>query len=207
MEQDVGNNNERDAKWKRSVNFACVHFLRKALWRQGAASNDIVDSLAAELTEKIFHWTDWCENLRGDSEVVSRAIRYLTEQHDGPWKGADWFVDSIQLLIQLAVPENILDEDSVAFLYDVQQGISQSIQTAPIRKEELRITDSMTKQIKLFQEAGCEYGTVSDLLDLVESLFHGERLQDYQKELLLVAATAAPFTRVERIRRKIDKPD
>ncbi|EJL90444.1 hypothetical protein PMI16_01842 [Herbaspirillum sp. CF444] len=207
MAQDVGSDSERDAKWKRSVNFSCIHFLRKVLWRQGAASNDIVDSLAAELTEKIFHWSDWCENLRGDAEIVSRAIQYLAEQHDGPWRGVDWFVNSIQLLIQLAVPENVLDENSVDFLYDVQQGISQSIQTAPIRKEELRITDSMAKQIKLLQEAGCEYGAVSDLLELVESVFHGERLEGYQKELLLVAATAAPFVRVERIERKIDKLD
>ena len=69
------------------------------------------------------------------------------------------------------------------------------------------ITEAIAGEIKLLQEAGCEYGVVSDLLDLAEKVFHGENLDEFQKELLLTAATAAPFVRQERIQRKIDNPN
>lgn len=201
------NDDEQAAKWRRSINFSCIWFLKKALWRQGAASNDIVDTLAGELTDKIFYLAERCYEMRGEVEILTRAIRYLTEQHDGPWRGAEWFENSLQLLIELAVPENALDEDSSEFLSDVQQGVSQSLQSAPVRKSDLRITEAIAGEIKLLQEAGCEYGVVSDLLDLAEKVFHGENLDEFQKELLLTAATAAPFVRQERIQRKIDNPN
>jgi hypothetical protein len=194
---------ENETQWKRSIVFSCRQFLRTALWRQGAASNDIVDTLSDELAEKVSHLAGWCNEQRGDAEIVDRAIRYLTIHHDGPWKGVDWFVDSLSILVEIAVPNSGMDEDTAEFLADMQVGISQSQQTAPTAKEKLRITDEIAQDVRMLQEAGCEFGIVSALLDLSESIFHGEILTEEQNELLLTAATAAPFSRQERMSRKL----
>ncbi|WP_211471516.1 hypothetical protein [Collimonas humicola] len=195
---------ENKANWKRSINYACMHFLQEALRRQGAASNDIVDTLAAELTEKVWHLAEWCQEQRGDAEILSRAISYLTIHHDGPWKGPDWFVDALHILIEIAVPMTGMDETTAEFLMDMQRGISQSQQNAPTYRANLRVTDEVASDARMLQEAGCEYGIVSSLLDLNEAIFHGEVLTENQHDLLLTAATAAPFTRQERLSRKID---
>jgi hypothetical protein len=71
----------------------------------------------------------------------------------------------------------------------------------------LRFTDEIAKDVRTLQDAGCEYGLVSSLLDMNEAIFHGESLSEHRRELLLTAATAAPFVRQERINRKIDACD
>lgn len=195
---------ENKADWTRSINYACMHFLRVVLWRQGAASNDIVDTLAVELAKKIEHLAEWCQEQRGDTKVLSRAISYLATHHDGPWKGPDWFVDSLHILIEIAVPNTGLDNTTAEFLVDMQRGISQSQQNAPTARESLRVTDEVARDVRVLQEAGCEYGLVSSLLDLNEAIFHGDVLTESQNGLLLTAAAAAPFARQERLFRKID---
>lgn len=66
MNQDTNVDEKLNSDWKRSVNFSCLWFLRKVLWRQGAASNDLIDTMAAEMTEKVLHFAGWCHDMRGD---------------------------------------------------------------------------------------------------------------------------------------------
>jgi hypothetical protein len=171
---------------------------------QGAESNDLVETLANELTERVAYLAEWCDEQRGDATIVTRAIAYLETHHDGPWRGTDWFVHSLAMLIEIAVPNSGLDEGAAEFLSDMQEGIATSYESAPVRKSALRITDEIAKDVKTLQDAGCEYGLVSDILDMNEAMFHGETLSEVQRELLLVAATAAPFVRQERVIRNID---
>ncbi|WP_124715401.1 hypothetical protein [Burkholderia stagnalis] len=193
--------------WGRGLHYACLRFLRAVLWRQGAASNDVVDSLAIELALVAEDHAEWAMEQRGDWEIVSRAIDYMAAIHDGPWQGRSWFESTLRVLMELAVPNTGLDESSAAFLSDIQRGMNQSLQSAPIAKSEMRVTDEVAAMVKTFTDAGCEYGLVSDLLDLCEEIFHGEVMEDGDRFTLLVAATAAPFVRQERKARKIDADD
>ncbi|WP_429358684.1 hypothetical protein [Paraburkholderia sp. GAS32] len=140
---------------------------------------------------------------RGDWEIVSRAIDYMAAIHDGPWQGRVWFENTLRVLLELAVPNTGLDESSAAFLNDVQRGVGQSFQSAPVAKSVLRVTDEVAAMVRTLTDAGCEYGLVSDLLDLCEEIFHGAVMSDTDRYTLLVAATAAPFARQERQARKI----
>ena len=110
--------------WGRGLYYACLRFLRVVLWRQGAASNDVVDSLAAELTLVAEEHAEWAIEQRRDWEIVSRAIDYMAAIHDGPWQGRAWFENTLRVLMELAVPNTGLDESSAAFLKDIQRGVS-----------------------------------------------------------------------------------
>jgi len=195
---------ETQRPWGRGLHYACLRFLRAVLWRQGAASNDLVDSLAAELTSAAEEHAEWALEHRGDWEIVARGIDYMASIHDGPWQGAAWFRNTLQVLIQLAVPNVGLDEAAAAFLNDIQQGVAESYQSAPVAKSHLRVTDEVAEMVKTLTNAGCEYGLVSDILDLNEAIFHGEPMSESDRLFLLAAATAAPFVRRERKDRKID---
>lgn len=203
-EHQGSTSNQSQRPWGRGLHYACLRFLRVVLWRQGAASNDVVDSLATELALVAEEHAEWAMEQRGDWEIVSRAIDYMAVIHDGPWQGRSWFESTLRVLMTLAVPNIGLDESGAAFLQDIQRGMNQSLQSAPIAKSEMRVTDEIAAMVKTFTDAGCEYGLVSDLLDLCEDIFHGEAMGHADRFTLLVAATAAPFVRQERKSRKID---
>lgn len=84
--------------WGRGLHYACLRFLRVVLWRQGAASNDVVDSLATELALVAEDHAEWAIEQRGDWEIVSRAIDYMAAIHDGPWQGRSWFESTLRVL-------------------------------------------------------------------------------------------------------------
>lgn len=160
-----------------------------------------------ELTSIAEEHAEWAIEQRGDWEIVSRAIGYMAAIHDGPWQGKAWFENTLRVLMEVAVPNTGLDEDAAAFLIDLQRGANESYQRAPVAKSDLRVTDEVAAMVTTFTEAGCEYGLVSDLLDMCEGIFHGEAMAKEDRYTLLVAATSAPFVRQERKKRKIDKAD
>lgn len=184
--------------WKNGLYYACLRFLRKVLWSQGAASSDLVETIARQLAKEADFHASWADEQRGDWRIVERAIDYLSNVHDGPWRGVEWFKQSLDLVIELSIPNGRLDELAASFLPDVQTGIGQSYQSSPVERSSLRLTDEAAKEVKTLVQAGCEYGLVSNLLDLTERFFHGDPLSEEDQRLLHVAATAASLTRVER---------
>ncbi len=203
-DQNTAASDSERRPWGRGLYYACVRFLRVVLWRQGAASNDVVDSLAADLESIAEEHAVMAVDRRGDWTIVSRAIDYMAAKHDGPWQGKAWFKSTLRVLMELAVPNSGLDEAGAAFLVDVQRGVNESYQSAPVPKSQLRVTSEVAAMVKTFTDAGCEYGLVSDLLDLCEEIFHGEVMSEEDQFSLFVAATAAPFVRQERKERNID---
>ena len=191
-------------KVSRALRFACVRFLQVALWRQGASSNDIVDSMADDLALKVSHLAEWCDEQRQDADILTRAVDHLRIHHDGPWRGAEWFVNALTILIEIAVPNTGHDEMTVAFLRDLQVGIGQSIQQAPASRAETRITDDIARDIQRLKETAASNPLVADLLNLSEALLHGRSLDEEQSRLLLVAGTAAPFSRQNRSGRAVN---
>jgi len=201
---ELGEKRTTEHPWGQGLHYACIRFLRVVLWRQGAASNDLVDSLASELAAIAVPHAAWANERRGDWEIVSRAIDYMATKHDGPWQGRVWFETTLHALMELAVSNGGVDESGADFLIDIQRGANESYQSAPIAKSELRVTDEIAALVKTLTDAGCEYGVVSDLLDVCEATFHGEPMSETDRYYMLVAATAAPFVRHERRERKID---
>ncbi|HJV76226.1 MAG TPA: hypothetical protein VJ654_18545 [Noviherbaspirillum sp.] len=192
------NESSNSEPWKSGLYYACLRFLRNVLWGQGAASTDLVETVARQLAKEAEFHAQWAQEQRGDWKIVERAIDYLSNVHDGPWRGVEWFKQSLDLVIELAVPNTGLDALAASFLLDVQMGIGQSYQSSPVERSSLRLTDEAAKEVKTLVQAGCQYGLVSDLLDLGERIFHGEPLSEDDQSLLHVAAIAASLTRIER---------
>lgn len=87
----------------------------------------------------------------------------------------------------------------------INASIAQSLANSPISKEDVRLDDEDARTIKLFESAGSEFGIVSDLLDLVQRLYHGDPLDAEDKRLFHVVSLATPLTRRARIESGIDK--
>jgi hypothetical protein len=116
-----------------------------------------------------------------------------------------WFSQAMSLLLELAVPNTGLTANSFKLIPQLQEGMAQTMADAPMSSTEMRLEDSETKIIKMFEAAGSEYGQVSDLLDLVERLYHADPLDAEIKRYFAVAAFAAPLVRRARIELGIDK--
>lgn len=84
------------------------------------------------------------------------------------------------------------------FLPNVQEGIRESLADVPVSRLTTRIEDDDATFMKWLQDAGVQYGAVSDLLDLVEKLYHGDPLHPEDQKMLYMAAVAAPLTRKAR---------
>jgi hypothetical protein len=134
----------------------------------------------------------------GDWEIVKRAIDYLGNIQDGPWQGVEWFRSTLHVVMELAVPNIGLNADAATFLPDLQRGIAQSFQAAPVERRVMQLSDEDVSHVVTLQEAGKEYGLVSDLLDVCEKISLGEPLAEEDHWILKLASSAAPFTRVAR---------
>jgi hypothetical protein len=81
----------------------------------------------------------------------------------------------------------------------LQEGIRASLAEIPMPRDSFRINDEETRTIERLQNAGCEHGEVSGLLDLVELLFHGSPLTDKGTRYFYLASMSAPLTRRARL--------
>lgn len=191
-----GEMKEVDKPWGNGLYYVCLRFLRKVLW--GTASTDVIESTARQLADEAEHAAQWAIERRGDWTIVERAIDYLACQHDGPWQGIAWFRQSLGLVMELAVPNTGLDESAAAFLQDLQRGIGESFQSSPVERHTLRLSDESAEQVQVLVEAGCQFGLVSDVLDVAERVFNGDALHEDDQAVLHVASVAAVMTRVRR---------
>ena len=186
---------------------ACVHLAKQVLYGNGADSKDVVETLAAKFLSICEEHQDWVRRNRESDDVIENAVWYLAHVHAIPPMRTDtsWFSQAMRLLLELAVPNTGLTADSFKLIPQLQEGMAQTMADAPISSTEVRLEDSETKIIKMFEVAGSEYGRVSELLDLVERLYHADPLDTELKRFFVVAALAAPLVRRARIESGIDK--
>lgn len=187
-----------EEQWKRGLRFACRRFIRNVLWHQPGVSSDWVETLTEQLASIAEDCAGFADEMYGDWEIVSRAIEYLAVIHDGPWRGADWFKTSLDVLMELAVPNTGLDSDTAAFLPDLQRGIGQSLQAVPVDRHAMKLSDEDVSHVMTLRDAGGQFGLVSELFDVCEKILHGEPLDESDQRILKLASNAAPFTRVAR---------
>ncbi|MDN2709848.1 hypothetical protein O0880_10520 [Janthinobacterium sp. SUN118] len=123
---------------------------------------------------------------------------HLAVIQDGPWRGADWFKTSLDVLMELAVPNTGLDSDTAALLPDLQRGIGQSLQTVPVDRHAMKLSDEDVSHVMTLRDVGEHFGLVSELFDVCEKILHGEPLDESDQRILKLASNAAPFTRFAR---------
>lgn len=185
-------------QWIGGLRYHCRKFVVEVMRYQQVKSSDLLETLVEQLVDVSRHHAGFAHDMYGDWEVVTRAIDYLAHIHDGPWQGVDWFKTSLGILLELAVPNTGMTEDSAAFLPDLQRGIAQSFQGAPVQRRSMQLSDEDVALVMTLRDAGQEYGLVSDLLDVCEKLTRGEPMGHEDQWILKLAANAAPFTRVAR---------
>jgi len=180
---------------------SCKTVAREVLWRNGAASSDVVETLAQKFLAIAQEHQDFVRQQRESDDVIAHAVRYIAHVHAIPPAGTDtaWFRQTLSVLMELAVPNAGLTEDTARLLPCIQQGIRESLSDAPVSRNVMRIEDEDAVMIRRLQDAGTEYGIASDLLDLLEKLLYGDPLTQEDERFFYLAAVAAPVTRQERL--------
>lgn len=179
---------------------ACREVARAVLWTNGAASADLVETLALKFLAIAEEHQDFVRQQRESDEVIANAVRYIAHVHAIPPSGTDttWFRDTLAVLMELAVPNMGLDEAAGKFLPNLQEGVRESIAQVPMPRTVTRIEDDDAETLERMENAGVEHGVASDLLDLLERLYHGDPLSPEDQRMFYLAAVAAPLTRNAR---------
>lgn len=187
---------------------ACEAVARQVLWRSGAASNDVVETLARKFLVIAEEHQDFVRQQRETDVVISHAVRYIAHVHAIPPMGTDteWFRDALTVLMELAVPNTGLNQEAAQFLSCVQEGIRDSLADVPVSRSTMRMEDDDAEEVRLMQNAGIAHGVTSDLLDLIEKLFYGDPLTEPDQHFFRLAAVAAPMTRQARHAKSLDQP-
>lgn len=187
---------------------ACKAVAREVLWRNGAASSDVVETLARKFLAIAEDHQDFVRQQRESDDVIAFAVQYIAHVHAIPPSGTDteWFRLTLATLMEVAVPNAGLTEEAARLLPCLQEGIRDSLADVPVPRETLRIEDEDAESIRRMQDAGVEYGVASDLLDLLEKLYHGDPLTEEDQRTFYLSSVAAPMTRRARIAEGVDKP-
>lgn len=186
---------------------SCIAVAREVLWRNGAASSDVVETLAQKFLAIAQEYQDFVRRQRETDNVIAHAVQYIAHVHAVPAAGTDtsWFRQALSVLMELAVPNAGLTEDAARLLPCIQQGIRESLSDVPVSRNVMRLVDEDAARIRRLQNAGTEHGIASEILDLLEKLFHGDPLTQEDERFFYLAAVAAPVTRQERQAHGLDK--
>lgn len=186
---------------------ACKEVARAVLWKNGAASSDVVETLARKYLTIAEEHQDFVRRQRESDEVIAYAVQYIAHVHAIPPSGTDteWFRQILSTLMEIAVPNTSLSESSARFLPCLQAGIRDSLADVPVTRSSLRLEDEDAITVRRMQDASMEYGTASDLLDLLEKIYHGDPLSTEEQRCLYLASVAAPLTRQARLAAGMDK--
>jgi hypothetical protein len=179
---------------------ACTEVAREVLWRNGAASADVVETLAHKFLAIAEEHQHFVRQQRESDDVIANAVRYIAHVHAIPPSGTDtrWFAEVLHVLMELAVPNAGLTPSAATFLTNVQEGIRESLADVPEPRSLTRIEDDDAVTLQRMKDAGVEHGVASDMLDLLEKIYYGDPLQPEDKRMFYLAAVAAPLTRHAR---------
>ncbi|UVE65267.1 hypothetical protein L2Y90_15755 [Burkholderia pyrrocinia] len=178
---------------------ACNSLARTVLWRNGAESNDVVETLAERFEDIAREHEDFVRQQRETDDVIADAVTYLAHVHALPTgTETEWFRQALNVLMEIAVPNTGHSEESARMLPHLQLGIRESTANTPVPRAAQRIADEDAKQVQYLSEAGQQYGAVSDILDIVEKVYYGDPLDEDDAHMLYLAAVAAPLTRQAR---------
>lgn len=184
---------------------ACKEVARQVL-PGPAASSDLVETLALQYYRIAEDHQDFVRRQREDDDVIEHAVRYIAAVHAIPPYGTDtaWFQCKLSAILEIAVPNSWLSEESAKLLPCLQVGIAEALADVPVSRNSVRIEDEDAKELKSLERAGVEWGCVSDMMDLMERLYHGDPLDESDLHRYRLYALAAPLTRQARIDAGLD---
>ena len=95
---------------------ACVEVARSILGRK--TSPDVIETVAGRYFSIACDHQDFVRGQREGDDVIANAVRYLAHTQAIPPMGTDtaWFMSSLGTLLEVAVPNSMLDKDSERFL-------------------------------------------------------------------------------------------
>jgi hypothetical protein len=186
---------------------ACKAVARVVLWKNGAASSDVVETLARKYLTIAEEYQDYVRRQRESDDVIAYAVQYIAHVHAIPPSGTDteWFRHTLSTLIEVAVPNTALSESSARLLPCLQEGIRDSLADVPVTRGSLRLEDEDAVTVRRMQDASMEYGVASELLDLLEKIYHGDPLSAEEQRCLCLASVSAPLTRQARLAAGMDQ--
>lgn len=185
---------------------ACKDLARQVLVGP-SSSSDLVETLASQYYKIAEDHQDFVRQQRESDVVIEHAVRYIAAVHAIPPCGTDteWFRNMLGAIMEIAVPNSGLSEEAAKLMPCLQEGIVQALADVPVSRDSVRVDDEDAKWIKAIEHAGVEYGCVSDMLDLIERLYHGDPLTENDLRFYRLYALAAPLTRQGRIDAGLDK--
>ncbi|MBN2124282.1 MAG: hypothetical protein JW821_08310 [Deltaproteobacteria bacterium] len=113
---------------------ACFEVARKTLWEMAPVDADRIREHGRNLEDIAARFAKGFENSPRDPNMVTRAVWYLARTQAGPGLREDtrWFEHMLQVLLELAFPNTHLDESSVPFLRDIEEGLSRFAANSPL---------------------------------------------------------------------------
>jgi hypothetical protein len=107
---------------------ACFELARTVKWVQKPIDSDEIRDLAGRFLEIAKSHIFISDELRIDTRLVARAVRYLTQAHGMPMgEDTGWFASMLTAVLEIARPNSGLDEQGQAFLKDMREGIDSTL--------------------------------------------------------------------------------
>jgi hypothetical protein len=115
-----------------ALHAACLEVARATLWNPDSEKKSTekkIEALAEKLHTVALHHLEFITETNRDPNLLVRAVRYLAHTHAIPPMRDDtgWFLDMLQVLIELACPNTDLPPRGKAFIADLRRGLSAKL--------------------------------------------------------------------------------
>lgn len=117
---------------REALHAACLDVARSTLWKpkeQIQSTEAEIEALAEKYSRHALHYVEFVTEQGYDPNLLVRAVRYLAHTHAMPPLGNDtgWFVDMLDVLVELACPNTGLPPRGKDFIRDLRRGLSTKL--------------------------------------------------------------------------------
>jgi hypothetical protein len=107
-----------------ALHAACLKTAENALWNMRPFNAAPISSLAGAYYKIANNYAEYyCKDR--DPNIVVRAVYYLAQIAVPSGEDTTWFDNGLLVLLELACPNTLHDEDSLGFLRDIEAGIAE----------------------------------------------------------------------------------
>jgi hypothetical protein len=115
-----------------ALHAACVEIARSTLWKppeEVQSTENEIEALAQEYYRHALNHVEFITEQGCDPNLLVRAARYLAHTHAIPPMRDDtgWFLDMLDVLVELACPNTGLPQKGKAFITDLRRGLSTKL--------------------------------------------------------------------------------
>ena len=117
-----------------ALHAACRAVAEQTLWKPAGEKKTTekdIEALAGQLSDIALDRLEFITTQGRDPNLLVRAVRYLAHTHAIPPMRNDtgWFVDMLEVLVELACPNTNLPRGGKAFVVDLRRGLSAKLKT------------------------------------------------------------------------------